>query len=682
MATIRSSLSLYDGMTGPLQNIHRALGMVLDRLEAVRDAADAWDGLTVRLDSLDGRTVNNTLAVQAADALDGLEQFTRVAGGLDGSSIRTALLLDAEDFAFDREISGILSIDAVGAAGMYETFAEVVRDGVLENDLLLNTTGAVGKYEIFAEALRGGFLKNALLLDTAGAAEKYKTFAEVVRGGSLENALLLSMAGAADKYGAFAETVRDDILENALLLNMAEAVGKYGTFAEAVRDVVLENVLLLNMAEAVGKYGTFAEAVRDDVLENDLLLNTAGAVGKYEIFTEAIRDGAWENSLLLNTAGAVGKYEIFAEAIRDGAWENFLLLNTAGAVGKYEIFTEAIRDGVLGNSLLLNTTEAADKYMAFTAMIQDGILENALLLDTTDGLDAFSRFLGETAGNFITLRMDVDAPSAAFDTAGLAETWTGPLINMFFAAAEAVDVFAGECISAAAVTGGTFAALGDYIAGGFVVPFWNALASAANFVGNVFNDPAAAVKVLFYDMALTVVGYIRNMAGAIENVINKIPGVSVNITSGLDGFVSGLEQARRQAREDSGRVDFAQRIDHADYSVGVDDSAFNPPKMPALTENWGIAPIVSFDFGNAPESVYVAARTAGADTLDYRADELVWMRDLAERGAVNQFTTAQITVEQHNENYISKDTDLDGIMDAWAYDFAQRLDASGEGVHE
>ena len=55
-----------------------------------------------------------------------------------------------------------------------------------------------------------------------------------------------------------------------------------------------------------------------------------------------------------------------------------------------------------------------------------------------------------------------------------------------------------------------------------------------------------------------------------------------------------------------------------------------------------------------------------------------YLRDIAEREAINRYTTAQITVEQHNENHISKDTDLDGIMEAWTADFAEKLDISGE----
>lgn len=68
--------------------------------------------------------------------------------------------------------------------------------------------------------------------------------------------------------------------------------------------------------------------------------------------------------------------------------------------------------------------------------------------------------------------------------------------------------------------------------------------------------------------------------------------------------------------------------------------------------------------------------------MDITEEDLSYLRDIAEREAINRFTTAEIKVEQNNANYIDKETDLDGIMDAWANDFAEKLDVSEEGVHE
>ena len=104
----------------------------------------------------------------------------------------------------------------------------------------------------------------------------------------------------------------------------------------------------------------------------------------------------------------------------------------------------------------------------------------------------------------------------------------------------------------------------------------------------------------------------------------------------------------------------------------------------AFTPN-GLDP---FDFGNSLDDIYnntgdTAGNTASArDTLELAEENLEYMRDIAEREAINRYTTAQIKVEQHNENHISSDMDLDGIMNVWTNDFAEKLDISGEGVHE
>ena len=93
------------------------------------------------------------------------------------------------------------------------------------------------------------------------------------------------------------------------------------------------------------------------------------------------------------------------------------------------------------------------------------------------------------------------------------------------------------------------------------------------------------------------------------------------------------------------------------------------------------------DIGNTLDGVYnntgdTAGNTAAMkDDLNIAEEDLAYMRDIAEREAINRYTTAEIKIEQQNTNYISKDTDLDGILNAWANDFAEKMDVSEEGVH-
>ena len=189
-------------------------------------------------------------------------------------------------------------------------------------------------------------------------------------------------------------------------------------------------------------------------------------------------------------------------------------------------------------------------------------------------------------------------------------------------------------------------------------------------------------------MCLTVIGYISNLAHAIENLLNKIPGVTVDITSGLDNFYAGLEQAQQKVKNEAGWVEYVQKMDFIDYSDAASAGyKFGEGLKDKVSGLFNMGGIEAFDLGNTLDGIYgntgdTANNTAAtADALDITEEDLSYLRDIAEREAINRFTTAEIKVEQNDTNYIDKETDLDGIMDAWANDFAEKLDVSEEGVH-
>ena len=123
------------------------------------------------------------------------------------------------------------------------------------------------------------------------------------------------------------------------------------------------------------------------------------------------------------------------------------------------------------------------------------------------------------------------------------------VIAAIYALVAAFNKATGSSISATGLIAGAFAVLAARVMNNTVIPLQNMFAMFANFIGNLFNDPVAAVKVLFYDMAQTVIGYILNMANAIEEIINRIPGVQVDITSGLDNFYSQIEDASQKVKD-------------------------------------------------------------------------------------------------------------------------------------
>ena len=70
-----------------------------------------------------------------------------------------------------------------------------------------------------------------------------------------------------------------------------------------------------------------------------------------------------------------------------------------------------------------------------------------------------------------------------------------------------------------------------------------------------------------------------------------------------------------------------------------------------------------------------------SESLDMTEEDLEYLRDIAEREAINRFTTAQITIEQTNNNTIGSDMDIDGVMEKWNQDFTEVLETAAEGVY-
>lgn len=140
------------------------------------------------------------------------------------------------------------------------------------------------------------------------------------------------------------------------------------------------------------------------------------------------------------------------------------------------------------------------------------------------------------------------------------------LVAALYAGVAAYNKLTDSSVSATGIIAGTFLSLGAFIINGTVIPLMNMFLTAANFVMNVFNDPVAAVKALFLDMVTTVLGMVSNLAHGIENVLNLIPGVEVDISSGLDGIYTKVKQKSQSVKNSSGWKEYLPHIENIDLS--------------------------------------------------------------------------------------------------------------------
>ena len=213
------------------------------------------------------------------------------------------------------------------------------------------------------------------------------------------------------------------------------------------------------------------------------------------------------------------------------------------------------------------------------------------------------------------------------------------LIATIYAGVAVFNKFAGASVSATGIIAGAFGVLGAHIYN-TVIYFWNIIAEFINFFYNVWNDPIAAVQILFYDLASNVIGYVSNMAHAIEDVINKIPGMEVSITAGLDRFQNQITTAAQNAKSEAEWKEIVKTRDFKDlssaalsaYDWGASKEAgfknlFNGSNEVGAGYDataQAAADNIALNTGNT------AANTAAIkDSMDIMDEDLKYMRDAA-----------------------------------------------------
>ena len=265
------------------------------------------------------------------------------------------------------------------------------------------------------------------------------------------------------------------------------------------------------------------------------------------------------------------------------------------------------------------------------------------------------------------------------------------LVAAFYAGVAAMNHFAGTSISATGLIGAAFFSLGAYLYNTFIYPILAAFAMLANFIGNVFNNPTAAVKILFLDMANTCVGYVLNMARAIENIINKIPGVTVDITSGLENFKSGLETKISTIKDESGWQEFVKQPELLDYTTmaakgynagsNLVDKASNP--LAGFNPNLdGVGDIDLSQFATSGSPATVKGTGKGGAVKVENEEDIEWMRKLAERDYVARIAqnTLAPNIRVEFTGPITKEADTDSVMTHVVEQLRDVIATAPEGV--
>lgn len=710
MGTIRTAIALYDGVTSPLQSMHKAMGVVLNTFEsmqqasgravdtaAIREAREEWAKAGTAFDTIEENIRNanneqqnfNNSICGGSNSANGLLSIIKkvaiAAGGIAG--INKALNISDELASTKARLN--LLVDDGGSVEALEQ--KIMASAQRSRSVYFDTASAVAKLGLNAGNAFGGNMDQVI----AFMEQVNKQF--VIGGATAQeqsNAMIqLTQAMAA---GALRGEELNSILDNAP--GIARAIEKYMGIAEGsiktvaqegkVTAEVVKNAIFAMADETNAKFDSMPKTWAQiwAGMKNQALSMFAPILTKINQIANSSKFQQVTTALINGLAGVAN----IASSVLD------ILISIASVIVDNWSWIQPIIMGIVAAMLIYNGVMlVGNTIMAVQAAVK--AIHTAMT--TAWSVATFTATAAQQGLNAALLACPI--------------TWIILLIiaviAAIYAACAAVAKFTGIANSGfGVICGGImvviafFKNLGLSVAN-IALGIWNALGACASNIGTAFHNVISNVQGWFYNLlstALTVV------AGICE-ALNKLPFVEFDysgITNKASEYAAKSAEAYGNVEEYKSVADaFNEGMSTFDtfqdgwaadafasgaaWGDGVADKVSGMFDFSAL-DSMGADSLDAFNLGNDLDSIYgntgdIANNTAAtADALDIAEEDLAYLRDIAEREAINRFTTAEIKVEQHNENHISKDADLDGIMDAWANDFAEKLEVSEEGVHE
>lgn len=285
------------------------------------------------------------------------------------------------------------------------------------------------------------------------------------------------------------------------------------------------------------------------------------------------------------------------------------------------------------------------------------------------------------------------------------------LIAIIFAVCNAIAKMTGVANSGFGVimgciftVGALFKNLGLTVAN-IALGIGNAIAALASNMMTAFHNAICNVQSWFYNLLSTACSVIESIAAA----LNKLPFVSFDysgISSAADDYAAKASEAAGNKEQytsvsdafNDGMSTFSTFQDGwasdafnagAAWGDGVADKVSNfslsdvfgktdIPNVSDYTSGFNDA-IANSGIGDGVGSIDDNTGKI-KDSLEVSEDELKYLRDIAEQEAINRFTTAEVTINQTNNNNVSSDTDLDGFITALDDAMGEAIESITEGA--
>lgn len=676
MATIRSQMVLNDQVTGVLKNITRALDITLHSFEQMQDAsANAVDvrllnqaraGLgEVNLAVREMEENYRRAAQQEQQVTRNIRQSTQAEQQLN-ASIRGGN--DALDDMVGKAKNLAATIGAsVGLKKLIE-LSDQMTSTTARLNFIVDDGGSVKALEakIMASAQRS----RAAYLDTASAI-----------------ASMGANAGAAfssnDELIAFMEQVNKQFViggasaqgQAAAMLQLTQAMAAGALRGEELNSI-LENAP--GIARAIEQYMGIAEGSIKSYAEKGAVSAT---VVKNALLSIADETNAKFNGMAM-TWGQVWTQmgNIALKVTQPLLTAINWLANNLSVIGPILLG--------LGTAFLVFQVAAHWTQIAAVATAAYHAVVNLLSI-------GFGVLTGNTAA--------ASAAVFTFNSALLASpiTWIimliAVVIGLLYGVVAIINKVTGSSISATGLICGAIAVAGafigntvigllnaliQYIWAIFVAPFLGIVEWILNVCNGGFNSFGDAVANLIGQ----IIGWFLNLGKVVTTIIDAIFGT--NWTAGLESLQSsvtawGKNENAITLDKNAPTIDY--RFEYGDaWAAGNDFGKGIDAKIGGMFNMGGLGDSSGFDLGDIAAYTGETADNTGktADALAVTEEQLEYLRDIAERDAINRFTTAEVKIDMTGmTNRIDGSADLDGVISQLTEGFTEALVTAAEGVH-
>lgn len=710
MATIKSSVRLYDGVTSVMRSMAAATSKVIDRFE--------------RMEAVSGNMVNVSALQQARSELANVDakvdEIERSIDQASASQERFNRTAQSGSNVWGNVKSKILGVAAaVGAAFSAGKIIQLSDQLVTTNARLdLINDGLQTQDELQRMILQSANNSRASYMSTAAVVARVGANAKDAFGSTQE---MVSFAEQLNKKFVIAGATTEEM--NSALIQLTQGLGS-GVLRGEELNAVFESAP--NIIQSIADYMQVpVGSIREMAAEGQI----SAQIVKNAMFAAADETNA-KFAQMPMTIGQIW------QMIKNEALFAFQpILEKINEIANSPRFQEFVDNCIGGLQWLAGVAiQVFDVIVSGVNWMADNW---SLMAPILLGVVAIIGTLMVTAWH---MQAAAAAKAAGFS---LLACWpvlllVAILVGLILLITQWRDTWVMVCgavVGAIFWLGSMFKNIGLGIANGAL--------TVAEFFVNVWNSAVYGVQMLWYWLQMGVLTIIKGIIEGVQGMINavlagvefiingvikgingligllnNIPGVNISALGEVslqikDDWAGGIKDTMASIEEPTLQHTTFDRFEYDDLGESFDAGYKVGEAGGNAVADWvgGIGDyfggIMNGDGIKMPDNPYAAGTADPYDpsmlgggagdggttkgikddtgairkSVDISSEDLKYLRDIAEREVINRFTTAEIKIDMKNENNISSGMDLDGIVSALEDKVYDSMYAAAEGVH-